>query len=303
MTNGFVVLAGATGDLGLRIARALIARGASVKALVRRQSAAANETLHHLGVSCVEVDFDRVQDLREACDGATCVVSAVSGLREVIVELQGRLLEAAVAAGCPRFIPSDFAADFTRLPPGANRNFDLRLEFKERLDKAAISATSILNGAFADMLTGQAPFLLPRVKRVLAWGNADQKMDFTTKDDVASFTAAAALDSSTPRILRIAGDQVSARDLAAIATEISGTRYQVFRAGSLERLDLFIRIARALDRKKSDIYPAWQGMQYMRDMYSGAVKLETLDNGRYPDLRWTPVRAVLAGDPRLAKGR
>jgi hypothetical protein len=35
-------------------------------------------------------------------------------------------------------------------------------------------------------------------------------------------------------------------------------------------------------------------MQYMRDMYAGLAKLEPLDNGRYPELRWTCVREVMA---------
>jgi hypothetical protein len=35
-------------------------------------------------------------------------------------------------------------------------------------------------------------------------------------------------------------------------------------------------------------------MQYLRDMFGGHVKLAPLDNARFPELRWTPVRAVLA---------
>lgn len=35
-------------------------------------------------------------------------------------------------------------------------------------------------------------------------------------------------------------------------------------------------------------------MQYMHNMLSGRAKLTPLDNARYPDLRWTPVREVLA---------
>ena len=84
-------------------------------------------------------DYNDVADLTRACQGAACVVSALSGLRPVIVEAQTRLLAAAVAAGGPRFIPSDYSADFTRLPAGSNRNFDLRREFQRRLDAAPIS--------------------------------------------------------------------------------------------------------------------------------------------------------------------
>jgi hypothetical protein len=48
------------------------------------------------------------------CRGAGCVVSALAGLRPVIVDTQSRLLEAAVAAGVKRLIPSDSSIDFTK---------------------------------------------------------------------------------------------------------------------------------------------------------------------------------------------
>ncbi|MBB4639233.1 hypothetical protein FHS01_005300 [Longimicrobium terrae] len=220
-------------------------------------------------------------------------MSALSGLREVIVEAQTRLLEAAVSAGAPRFIPSDFAIDFTTLPPGSNRNLDLRREFKERVDRAPIAATSIMNGAFADMLTGVAPIILFKRRRILYWQDADQRMDFTTKDDVAAYTAAAALDPSTPRILRIAGDQVSARELAALMTDITGERFRLFRAGGLGLLGVLIKVARTVAPQPDEIYPPWQGMQYMYNMYSGLGAFRSLDNGRYPELRWTNARDVL----------
>ncbi|HEX6039198.1 NmrA family NAD(P)-binding protein [Longimicrobium sp.] len=295
MTDKTVVLAGATGDLGGRIARALLARGATVRALAR--PGAAPDTVARLrgfGAEVATADYGDAAALRRACAGAACVVSALSGLREVIVDAQTRLLEAAVGAGVPRFIPSDFAIDFTKLPPGSNRNLDLRREFKQRLDGAPIAATSILCGAFMDMLTGVAPFILFKRRRVLVWQNADQRMDFTTKDDTAAFTAAAALDPSTPRILRIAGDTLSANDLAALMTDVSGQRYRLLRAGRLGLLRVLIRIARTVAPQPGEVYPPWQGMQYMHDMFSGRGELHPLDNGRYPELRWTTARDVLA---------
>src|ERR1019366_10522218 len=114
-----------------------------------------------------------------ACLGASCVVSALQGLRDVIVETQTVLLDAAVMADVPCFIPSDYSIDFTKFPPGENRNLDLRREFHQRLDKTSIRATTIFNGAFSELLTGQMPLILFKRKRVLYWGNADQRMDFT----------------------------------------------------------------------------------------------------------------------------
>jgi Nucleoside-diphosphate-sugar epimerases len=222
------------------------------------------------------------------------VVSALSGLREVIVDAQTSLLEAAVSAGVPRFIPSDYCIDFTKLPPGSNRNFDLRREFQTRIDRAPIAATSIFNGMFTDMLTGQAPIVLFKRKRILYWENPDQLLDFTTIDDSAAFTASAAMEDSTPRFLRVAGDQISARGLAEAATEVTGEKFKLFRAGGLGRLRIIIRIARKLFPAEGDLYPPWQGMQYLENMYSGKAKLEPLDNRRYGRVKFTTAKDVLA---------
>lgn len=295
MDNALIVIAGATGDLGGRITRAVIERGGNVRAVVRHSTHPDKvEALRKGGAAIAEVDFDNVPELTTACHGASCVISALSGLRDVIVGTQTSLLDAAVNAGVPRFIPSDYSIDFTKLPPGTNRNLDLRREFRERLDRAPIAATSILNGMFTHLLTGEAPVVLFKVKRVLYWADADQLLDFTSMDDSAEFTAAAALDSSTPRFLRIAGDQVCARGLVDIASLVTNDRFKLFRAGGLRRYEMLIKLMRSVSPQKDAVYPPWQGMQYMRDMYSGRAKLEPLDNERYPGMRWTTVRDILA---------
>lgn len=293
-----IVLAGATGDLGFRIAQHLLQRGALVRALVRPGNTKPEvEDLRRQGATVVEVDFNNAGALTGACAGAACVVSAVSGLRDVIVDLQTRLLEAAVAAGVPRFIPSDYSIDFTKLPAGSNRNLDLRREFGQRLDGAPIRATSVLNGMFMDLLTGQAPVVLFKIRRVLYWGRADQPLDFTTIADTAAFTAAAALDPTTPRYLRVAGEVATVRDLQAAATAVTGRRFGRLRAGSLGLLALMIKVTRKLAPAPNEVFPPWQGMQYLHNMFTGAPKLAPLDNARYPDLRWTPLREVLATAP------
>lgn len=300
MNASRIVLAGGTGRLGAQIARELARRGGVVIALVRQDSnAAAVEELRRSGAIVSPVDYGHASELRRLCAGASCVVSALSGLEDVLLGVQGALLDAAVAASCPRFIPSDFAIDYPKLPPGNNRNFDLRRRFRARLEAAPIAATSVLNGAFAELLTGQAPFVLPKLRRVLAWGDPEVQLDFTSMADTAAFTAAAALDPQSPRTLRIAGDRVTAIHLAAIASELSGRRFRVLRPGGVHMLDLLSKVARALDRREEEVFPPWQGMQYMRDMYDGRARLEPLDNARYPELRWTPVREVMATDPRL----
>lgn len=302
-----VVVAGATGDLGRRITEQLRSRGAEVRAPVRSSaSTAALEHLAALGVDVVPVDLDDVDALTDVSRGASCVVSALSGLREVILDRQTVLIDAAVRAGVPRFISSDYSADFTRTRPGHNRNFDLRREFAGRADRAPIKVTSILNGAFMDMLGGDMPIVQPRIRSVLYWGDADQPIDLTTREDTAAFTAAAALDPTTPRLLRLAGATVSAREIAAVLTESGGRRFRTVRAGSVRSLAALASIAKAVAPAKPDpTFPAWQGMVYLVDMFSGQARLQPLDNQRYPDLPLTSLadhveRGDLLGVPPAA---
>jgi len=289
-----IAVAGATGNLGGRIVKSLLQSGARVKALVRPHTDPDRiERLKSPDVEIAEVDLNDAPAVASACSGADCVISALAGLRDVIVETQSSLLEGAVMAQVPRFIPSDYSIDFTKLPDGTNRNLDLRREFHKRLDASGISATTVFNGAFADMLTGRMPLILFKRRRILCWGNPDQKMDFTTMDNTAAYTAAAAMDPETPRFLRIAGDQPSCNDLATLMTDLTGEKHRVFRPGGLWLLGIMIKLARTFSPGRGQLYPAWQGMQYMHNMLDGRAKLTPIDNARYKGINWTTARTLL----------
>ena len=300
-----IALAGAGGDLGSRIAKALVARGALVRALIRPGLPPGERLwIKRSGATLMPADPYDVAALAAAMAGSSCVVSALNGLHNVMIERQSVLLDAAAQAGVPRFIPSDYAADFTKTRPGDNRNFDLRRDFMMRADavanKSQIHVTSILNGAFMDMLGREMPIIQPRIHRVLYWRDADQLLDFTTKDDVAAFVAAAAMDAQTPRFLRIAGDTISVKGIAQAMTAVTGEQYKSLWVGNIKTLSGVITIAKRFAPQSTDTFPAWQGMQYMRDQFSGRAQLAPLDTGRYADLRWTTVRQMM--ETRVARG-
>lgn len=290
-----ILVAGGTGDLGGRIVKALIKRGAEVRAVVRNGSEPEKiEKLTELGAEVVAVDMSDVQELTVACQGASCVVSALAGLHDVIVDLQSKLLEAAIAAGVPRFIPLGYSSDFTKLPPGENRNFDLRKEFHQHLDKSSIAATSILNGAFADILSYGTPLYNVKNYSVGYWGDkSDWKIDFTTMDNTADYTAAAALDSATPRILRIASFQISPNELVAVGAEVKKKEFKFVPMGSLEDFSASNKKEWAANPEgEKELYPSWQGKQYLHSMFS--VQNTPLDNDRYPDVAWTSTLDVIS---------
>jgi hypothetical protein len=295
--NNTILIAGATGNLGGKIVDALIEKGANVKAVVRLGTNLTKiKLLQDKGVNVFEVDMTNKEAIANVCDGVDCVVSALAGLKNTIIDTQKVLLDAAVMAKIPRFIPSDFAIDFTNLVPGNNRNLDLRRDFHQYLDKAPIRATTIFNGPFMDLLIGDMPLLLLKINRVLYWGKPDQVLDFTTTYDVAEFTANVALDKNTPRFLRIAGDRMSPREFVPLMNQLTGKSFSLLRPGSIGLLNLIIKIAKTLSPKSNELYPAWQGMQYMRDMMEGRVKIETYDNNRYSDINWTSIESFLISE-------
>ena len=64
------------------------------------------------------------------------------------------------------------------------------------------------------------------------------------------------------------------------------------------------RTGQALSRDSEDLYPAWQGMQYFGNMFSGDGAFHALDNDRYGVRAWTSAREILEGhgraEPRTA---
>jgi len=289
-----ILVAGATGNLGNRICRELIKRGAAVSAIVRTSTDPEKiETLTKMGVTVLEVDLNSTNEIAKACVDINCVVSALAGLGDVIVDLQKRVLDGAIQAGVPRFIPSDFCTDYNGLVPGENRNFDLRRVFKAYLDSTSIKASSIFNGAFADILKYNTPVLNLKDKSIGYWGEkADWKLDFTTMDDTAAFTAEVALDDNAPRDLQIASFQISPNMILADVKEATGQEFRIFQMASLEDFAQYIKKQRADNPAgENELYAKWQQSQYMYSMFS--THHDQLANDRYQNLSWMSGSAYL----------
>jgi short-subunit dehydrogenase len=86
-----IVVAGANGNLGKRICTSLNEKGAKVKALVRKESDSKTiSALETIGIEVYPIDYSDIQSLAGVCIDAHCVVSALSGLHNVIYKTQSQ---------------------------------------------------------------------------------------------------------------------------------------------------------------------------------------------------------------------
>ena len=290
-----VLVVGASGRMGSKIVRELVALGTATVRVTYRASSNPEQVakLRAAGAELVTADLSDEASLASACAGVDVVVSSLQGARETIVDGQTRLLRAAEKGGVKRMIPSDYSLDFFKTKEGGNRNLDLRREFNRGLDASSVRGTSILCGAFMDLLAVGAIGPDPKTGIYKVWGDENQPYDFTLTDDVAKYIAVVALDQDAGRVVRVAGDTKSPRELAAIFAELRGVPVKIERAGSVDDLEGLIGKMRSADEAPANIFPVWQQLQYARDMASGVGRLTPLDNARYPSVRPLGVRDFL----------
>lgn len=288
-----VLLVGATGTLGSRIAdRILIDGGSDLRLLVRSATPADTDkasVLHGFtkrGAQLVEADLTDPASLLQATAGVDIIISAVQGPREIIVDGQVALARAAKESGVRRFIPSDFALDIWAAPEAAPM-FALRREADAAIDDIGFEVIHVLNGAFMDMM------LDPRTAGVVDlekgagnyFGDGDDVFDVTLIDDVAAFTARVALDDSAePGIYAISGEKTSFNGIIREVERVTGRSLTRNNRGSIEDL----RAAVATPGNPWAVIGQWYNLSMLTTpAFSSTV------NERYPDIAPTTLAEYL----------
>ncbi len=294
-----VVVVGAAGKLGRLVVDALLARpGVRVRALVRDPKKPEVATLAREGLELVTFDAVAANDAeRDAVmRGAFAVVSALQGGPDVIVQAQLGLLAAAKRAGARRFIPSDYSYNHFTLPEGINVNSDWRRSFAIAA-KAHTSDTfevvHVMQGIFADGFVLGFLGLLDAEKGVIRyWGDGTTPIDWTTWEDTARFTAAAAVDErAVPERLFVAGDRKDVLAMAKAWEKGHGRTATLERLGSLA--DLERETKRRLAAEPGNMY-AWLPLMYARGVFGGQALLGPLENARYPEIAAESLERAIA---------
>jgi uncharacterized protein YbjT (DUF2867 family) len=145
-----ILVTGATGTQGGAVARNLLRRGYTVRALTRDPQAAKARALSDLGAELVQGDFDDIRSIAAAMDGVDGVFAVTlfsTGGFDGEVEQGRRLIDEAAKAGIGHFILTSVAgADQSTGVP----HFDSKWEVEQYLHKSALNWTIVRPVEFMD---------------------------------------------------------------------------------------------------------------------------------------------------------
>ncbi|KAJ8097635.1 hypothetical protein POJ06DRAFT_261957 [Lipomyces tetrasporus] len=176
-----VAIAGASGSLGPHVLKALVDANFQVTVLTRSKKQGAFDA----SVKVVEVDFTSVESLTAALKGIDGLVSTMAA---AAIENQTVLIDAAIAAGVKRFMPSEYGSCTTSpkleaLPIYAPM-FKIRQYLQEKAKAGKLTWTVLACGAFLDFLFG-GPMLLDYANhKAILFDEGDNRISSTSLPNV-----------------------------------------------------------------------------------------------------------------------
>lgn len=225
-----VLVVGGTGHVGGKVVDELLARGKSVRALVRPGSDAGK--LKAKGVDIARGDMLDLASLVAAMTGADAVITSAAGYtrrdkRALEIDTTGNtnLAVAASRTGVRRFIlVSILTSDQTPDVP----HFWHKKLTEDKLEELRVPFVALRPGAFLDQITqmGGDPF---EKKRLTWFGTKTVPLTFVLTSDPAGYLAAAVdADVADGERIDIGWDRaVSMQDIADLASTFAGEQVRV----------------------------------------------------------------------------
>ncbi len=232
-----ILVAGATGTLGGRIVRQLLAQGKDVRILVRDPSPSAEmvamgmatsaDALVAAGARLVTGDLTDRASLDAACADVDTVITTVTATKRdgdlETADLNGtlNLFDAAAAAGVDHFIYTSAFGSMLNHPVPL---FHIKAACEKALEESGMTWTVLRPNYFPEVWAGMVfgiPLQAGQPVRLV--GKGDHKHAFASEADVAAF-AVAAVDNPVARNLRldIGGPSYSWTELAKMAGDAMG---------------------------------------------------------------------------------
>lgn len=226
-----VIIIGAGGNLGPSVLKAFLDSSLNTTILSREGSSSTFPS----GVKVLHADYSSIDSLKKAFQGQDAVVSLVGGNA---LGDQNKLIDAAIAAGVQRFIPSEFGSDTpntkTRaIVPVFEAKFGTVNYLKSKQN--SISWSSVVTGPFFDwgLKVGFLGFN-PADKTATIVDSGDAIFSATNlyKVGQAVVKALQNAEATKNQYVYVSGFQTSQNQILAAAEKITGQKWTVSKTTS-----------------------------------------------------------------------
>lgn len=232
-----VLIIGAGGNLGPSILKAFLNNSSFNTTVLSREG---SSSTFPSGVKVVRANYDSIDSLKKAFEGQDVVISLVAGH---VLGDQNKLIDAAIAAGVKRFIPSEFGSN---TPDARTRAivpvFEAKLGTVNYLKskEKEISWTSIITGPFFDwgLKVGFLGFNAAD-KTATLFDNGTATFSSTNLHTIG-LTVVKALehaDATKNQYVFVSGFQTSQKQILEAAEKVTGAKWTVNHASTKDTIE------------------------------------------------------------------
>ena len=215
-----ILLCGATGDLGGRVARTLSEQGIPFRALVR--PGRSQDALLALGAAIIHGDLTDPASLPPALHGVDTVITTANAISRMLggakdvsiaaVDRDGNrnLIDAAEQAGVTRFVFVSMAGltdETAKLAPLAAA----KLATERRLEASTMRRVVVRPDKFQEVWLAPLTGIDPLRSKAVIYGKGATPEAYVAEDDVAALVVALATEPDPPAVVEFGGPETLTR--------------------------------------------------------------------------------------------
>ncbi|KAH7403594.1 NmrA family protein-like protein [Cadophora sp. MPI-SDFR-AT-0126] len=294
MNSRTIAIAGITGKFAQCIAKTLLADpNVSIRGYCRNSAKLSKAILDSSRFEVIRGEFDDPEVVRKFVHGSDIVICCYFGGADLMIKGQKVLIDACEQENVPRYVASDFAVDFTKIPDEAPFPKQSTKIIMEYLKSKKVQGVHILVGVLMETFWSPYFQLYDAQSRTLShWGTREDIWELTTFQTAADYTAAIALDPYAAGVFRFLADRKSPIEIKNVFDEIYGQPLNLSSLGSLHALDESVHAAA---RAHPDDLTTWGAIGFTLWCINGKAYLGDVDNAKYPQVKTVDLEAFLRG--------
>lgn len=298
-----VLVAGITGLVGQALAHAFLAAGHRVRGLSRNPSTLPDALSSRLESHIHTPDYHSPGPLAAAVAAVDIVLCAYHPTPTLILAAQLRLLHAAAAADVRVFHAASWNYPWPRNALGDHEQYDAFLMFRRAAAlTCALRPLFAFTGTIVEYAFSPAAPAAPWDRESMAmtvFGDAGKRFAFTTVDDLAAYSVAAATAAGAERggEYYVQSFRASFEELAATYEAVSGKALARRKAGEVGDVVALLEGARAGTPPRE--FEKYIGLAYLRFMLDGTWDYEAVDCERWGHVRRTSLREWFEAHPEV----